>query len=178
MSKNNMRTPEEKEKILKEFYLGNLGRNEICRKYNISTRTLADWRIKYEVSGIDGLKSNTGKSKGGNKGLGLKKGKINEEKLKFNNLVWNGWKYLTRPFEIIISDMTAFRVKGIYYELTLYFDAWNKEIVGYGLASRKGSVTSYYDGLNQVLERIKKRTNRGFDYVAYRSRLSLFITEL
>ena len=74
--------------------------------------------------------------------------------------------------------MTAFRVKGIYYELTLYFDAWNKEIVGYGLASRKGSVTSYYDGLNQVLERIKKRTNRGFDYVAYRSRLSLFITEL
>jgi putative transposase len=82
--------------------------------------------------------------------------KPGEEKLKFNNLVWNGWKYLTRPFEIIISDMTAFRVKGIYYELTLYFDAWNKEIVGYGLASRKGSVTSYYDGLNQVLERIKK----------------------
>lgn len=35
-----MRTPEEK--ILKEFYLGNLGRNEICRKYNISTRTLTD----------------------------------------------------------------------------------------------------------------------------------------
>ena len=52
--------------------------------------------------------------------------------------------------------MTAFWVKGIYYELTLYFDAWNKEIVGYGLSSRKGSVKSYYDGLNQVLERIKK----------------------
>ena len=86
MSKNNMRTPEEKEKILKEFYLGNLGRNEICRKYNISTRTLADWRIKYEESGIDGLKSNTGKSKGGNKGLGLKKGKTNEEKLKIMKL--------------------------------------------------------------------------------------------
>ena len=71
-------------------------------------------------------------------------------------MIWNGWKYLTRPFEVIISDMTAFRVKGVYYELTLYFDAWNKEIVGYGLASRKGSVTSYYDGLNQVLEKIKK----------------------
>lgn len=82
--------------------------------------------------------------------------KPGEEKIKFNNLIWNGWKYLTRPFEVIISDMTAFRVKGIYYELTFYFDAWNKEIVGYGLASRKGSVTSYYDGLNQVLEKIKK----------------------
>ena len=52
--------------------------------------------------------------------------------------------------------MTAFWVKGTYYELTLYFDAWNKEIVGYGLSSRKGSIHSYYDGLNQVLERIKK----------------------
>ena len=72
-------------------------------------------------------------------------------------MIWNGWKYLTRPFEVIISDMTAFRVKGIYYELTFYFDAWNKEIVGYGLASRKGSVTSYYDGLNQVLEKNKKK---------------------
>lgn len=79
MSKNNMRTPKEKEKNLKEFYLGKLGRNDICRKYNIPTRTLADWRIKYEKSGIDGLKSNTGKSKGGNKGLGLRKEKLTKK---------------------------------------------------------------------------------------------------
>lgn len=31
--------------------------------------------------------------------------------------------------------MTAFKVKGVYYELTMYFDALNKEIVGYDLAS-------------------------------------------
>lgn len=74
----------------------------------------------------------------------------------FNNLVWNGWKYLSRPFQVIVSDMTAFRVKGTYYELTFYFDAWNKEILGYGLASKKGSTTTYYDGLNQVLSLIKK----------------------
>ena len=52
--------------------------------------------------------------------------------------------------------MTAFYVKGNYYELTMYFDAWNKEIVGYGLVSRKGDIKSYYDGLKQVLNRIKK----------------------
>ena len=75
---------------------------------------------------------------------------------KFNNLVWNGWKYLSRPFEVIVSDMTAFWVGRTYYELTMYFDAWNKEIVGYGLVSRKGDTRSYYDGLNQVLNRIKK----------------------
>ena len=60
--------------------------------------------------------------------------------------------------EVIVSDMTAFWVKGIYYELTMYFDAWNKEIVGYGLASRKGAITSYYDGLKQVLDKIKNQT--------------------
>lgn len=52
--------------------------------------------------------------------------------------------------------MTAFWAERTYYELTMYFDAWNKEIVGYGLVSRKGNIKSYYDGLYQVLERIKK----------------------
>lgn len=74
----------------------------------------------------------------------------------FNNLVWNGWKHLSRPFQVIVSDMTAFRVNGTYYELTFYFDAWNKEILGYGLDSKKGSISTYYNGLNQVLALIKK----------------------
>lgn len=82
--------------------------------------------------------------------------KPDEEHETFNNLIWNGWKYLTRPFEVIVSDMTAFQVKRTYYELTMYFDAWNKEIVGYGLVSRKGDTNSYYDGLKQTLDRIKK----------------------
>ena len=82
--------------------------------------------------------------------------KPEEEHKKFNNLVWNGWKKLTRPFQVIVSDMTAFWVKSTYYELTLYFDAWNKEIVGYGLVSNKGNIKSYYDGLNQVLCKIKE----------------------
>lgn len=102
--------------------------------------------------------------------------KPDEESKKFHNLVWNGWKYLTRPFEVIVSDMTAFWVKGIYYELTMYFDAWNKEIVGYGLVSRKGDIKSYYDGLNQVLNKIKEEqieepiilhTDQGSVYSSY-----------
>ncbi len=82
--------------------------------------------------------------------------KPGEEQCKYNNLIWNGWKCLSKPFEVIVSDMTAFWVGKIYYELTLYFDAWNKEIVGYGLSTRKGDSKTYYDGLNQVLKRIKK----------------------
>ena len=87
--------------------------------------------------------------------------KPDEEHEMFSNLVWNGWKYLTRPFEVIVSDMTSFRVKGVYYELTLYFDAWNKEILGYGLSSRKGDIRTYYDGLNQVLNKIKEEQIEG-----------------
>lgn len=33
------------------------------------------------------------------------------------------------PMQCIVSDMTAFYVKGTYYELTLYMDLWNNEIV-------------------------------------------------
>ena len=48
--------------------------------------------------------------------------KTGEEKCTFNNLIWNSWKYLSKPFEVIISDMTAFWTGKLYYELTLYFD--------------------------------------------------------
>lgn len=82
--------------------------------------------------------------------------KPTEENKKFNNLIWNGWKYLSKLFDVIISDMTAFWANKTYYELTLYFDAWNKEIVGYGLSSRKGDINTYFDGLNQVLNKIKE----------------------
>lgn len=34
--------------------------------------------------------------------------KPGEQQYKFNNLIWNGWKYLKSPLEVIVSDMTAF----------------------------------------------------------------------
>lgn len=71
MRKNNMRSPQEKEKIVKEFYSGKIGRNEICRKYAISTQTLRKWRMDYEKFGIEGLKSKTGKASAHHKNMGL-----------------------------------------------------------------------------------------------------------
>ena len=69
--KNNMRTPEEKEKIILEYYSGNIGRNEICRKYEITTEVFRRWRIKYDKYGIKGLKSQTGKTSHNNPNAGL-----------------------------------------------------------------------------------------------------------
>ena len=79
--KNVMRTSEEKEKILLEFYNTGIGRNEICRKYNIATSTLSKWREKYETKGLDGLKSNTGKHENKNAGIHLLKPKNKIEAL-------------------------------------------------------------------------------------------------
>ena len=77
---NNIRTPEEKEIILKE-YLNGKGIKKIEKEYNVRNAQIYRWLEKYEKDGINGLKSNTGKSKGGFKGLGRKKPKDRIEEL-------------------------------------------------------------------------------------------------
>ena len=80
---------------------------------------------------------------------------ISKEKKNYPNLVMSSWKCLSRPLEVVVSDMTCFYVKGKYYELTFYFDAFTKEILSYALATRRGDSKQYYDGLNGVLKLIK-----------------------
>ena len=60
------------------------------------------------------------------------------------------------PLQCIVSDMTAFYVKGIYYELTLYMDLWNNEIVSHSLSSRRGDRMTYISGLEDLIE-LKKQ---------------------
>lgn len=79
-----------------------------------------------------------------------------DERIKYKNLVNNSWSQLTRPLEVVVSDMTTFNVKGKYYELTFYFDAFTKEILSYKLSGRRGDSTTYYNGLKDVLNVIKK----------------------
>ena len=62
------------------------------------------------------------------------------EALAFENLIGNRWG-ASRPAEILASDMTASYAKGTYYELTLYFDTFDREIVRFGLTDR-GAVYS------------------------------------
>ena len=49
--------------------------------------------------------------------------------------------------QCIVSDMTAFRVKGKYYELTLYMDLWNNEILTHSLSAQRGDRMTYMSGL-------------------------------
>ena len=83
-SKNNMRSPEEKEKIVLEKLNGASDRS-IRNKYKISGDTIWEWTTKYLKYGIDGLKSKTGKcSKKGIVGR-PKKATTREEKLEREN---------------------------------------------------------------------------------------------
>lgn len=52
--------------------------------------------------------------------------------------------------------MTAFYVKDIYYELTLYMDLWNNEIVTHSLSAKKGDRMTYISGLEDLIE-LKKQ---------------------
>lgn len=63
---------------------------------------------------------------------------------------------LDGPLQCIVSDMTAFYVKGVYYELTLYMDLWNNEIVSHSLSSKRGDRMTYISGLEDLIERKKQ----------------------
>ena len=56
------------------------------------------------------------------------------------------------PLQCVVSDMTAFYVKGVYYELTLYMDLWNNEIVSHSLSTKRGDRTTYISGLENLVE--------------------------
>lgn len=85
----------------------------------------------------------------------IKYRKPKEEKLEFPNLIQGNWN-ASRPHEIIVSDMTIFWHKGIHYELTLYLDTFNNEILSYKLSSREGDPRTYHDGLKEIINLIKK----------------------
>lgn len=59
---------------------------------------------------------------------------------------------VTGPLQCVVSDMTAFHFHGQYYELTLYMDIWNNEIIAHAVSAQRGNRMTYFNGLKDVLE--------------------------
>lgn len=59
---------------------------------------------------------------------------------------------ITGPMQCVVSDMTVLYIKGIYYELTLYMDLWNNEILTHSLSAKRGDRMTYISGLNELIE--------------------------
>ena len=74
---------------------------------------------------------------------------------KYPNLIYSTWDTVDRPRQVVVSDMTAFRVWYMYIEVTFYFDVFTKEILTYKVAERRGSREQYIDGLSDVLSLLK-----------------------
>lgn len=59
---------------------------------------------------------------------------------------------ISGPMQCIVSDMTAFYSEGRYYELTLYLDLWNNEILAHSLSAKRGDRMTYINGLKHILD--------------------------
>ena len=81
--------------------------------------------------------------------------KPGEEGRSYPNLVLQNLA-ITKPYEVIVSDMTAMYINKNYHELTLYMDLYNNEILGYALTNSRGNPETYYKGLKMVLEKKKE----------------------
>ena len=78
-----------------------------------------------------------------------------EESINYPNKIRNNWD-TNKPLEKICTDMTCLKHCGMLYDLVLYLDAFNNEIVAYGYTKRHNSITPYYDGLNTLLNKLKE----------------------
>lgn len=82
----------------------------------------------------------------------LKKYRTSDKWKKYPNLLFADLT-ITSPYQIIVSDMTAFWVNNIYYELTLYMDLFNNEITTYSISEKRGDRMTYYNGLENLIKK-------------------------
>jgi len=84
----------------------------------------------------------------------------NEEHLVYSNQIAGDWN-ATAPFQKITTDTTIFYNKGAYYDLTLYMDVFNNEIVADDLSkSKRGNSTLNHKKAQSNL--IKAKIIRGY----------------
>ena len=75
---------------------------------------------------------------------------------KYPNLIFSTWETVDRPKQVIVSDMTTFKVRYYFtFEVTFYFDVFTKEILSWRVAERRGSRDQYLDGLADVIELLR-----------------------
>ena len=77
-----------------------------------------------------------------------------------------------RPFQLVVSDMTAFWANNHYYELTLFMDLFNNEIIAYSLSNKKGDPNTYHSALKDVLN--KKEEYKDFDMILHTDQGSVY----
>ena len=78
------------------------------------------------------------------------------ESILFANEVKGRWN-ATQPLQIVVSDMTMFKVGNTYWEWTILLDTFNNEILAHSVTSQAGSNRPYYHCLEELKKQIDKR---------------------
>lgn len=78
----------------------------------------------------------------------------------YRNLVGKHWNS-KGPFEILCTDTTFIKHRGILYDLTLYIDTFNNEIISYSLSTGKygADPKSHHEALMMA---IREKNKRGY----------------
>lgn len=79
-----------------------------------------------------------------------------EENVTFPNEVRGRWN-AAAPLEIVVSDMTEFKVDGTSWEWTILLDTFNNEILAHSVSSVRGSNKPYYHCLEVLKSLIDKK---------------------
>ena len=77
-----------------------------------------------------------------------------------------------RPFQLVVSDMTAFWANKHYYELTLFMDLFNNEIISYSLSNKKGDPNTYHNALHDLI--IKKEEYKDLELILHTDQGSVY----
>ena len=97
--------------------------------------------------------------------------KANRELKNFPNYILAKLNPL-RPFQLVVSDMTAFWANSHYYELTLFMDLFNNEIIAYSLSNKKGDPSTYHTALSSVLQ--KKEEYKDLEMILHSDQGSVY----
>lgn len=80
----------------------------------------------------------------------------------YPNLIFSTWDCVDRPRQVIVSDMTALKIRWLYVEVTFYFDVFTKEMLTHRCGERRGDRNQYHDGLEDVKEHLKGQTEPAY----------------
>jgi len=87
-----------------------------------------------------------------------KKPMMGTEHKRYPNLIKGCWN-AKKPMEIIASDMTVIKHKGIRYEWTYLLDTFNNEIISSHISNIPGDRRTYFDCLNDLVAITKEKTD-------------------
>ncbi len=91
-----------------------------------------------------------------------------KENVRYPNIIQNNWS-TTRPLEKVCTDTTIFYNNNQAYDLTMYIDVFNNEIVAYDLAISKHrcNPSNHYRAMKKLLKIKEKRGYKDLETIVH-----------